>query len=47
MVPVYVEQVSFVVGFLVVVMPVFGFGLRLGWMAADYLIQELKDIRRR
>lgn len=41
-----VEQVSFVVGVLVVAMPVFGFGLRLGWMAADYLVREIKNIWR-
>lgn len=44
MVPVYVEQVSFVVGFLMVTMPVFGFGFRLGWIVADYLVQEIKGI---
>lgn len=41
-----VEQVSFVVGVLVVAMPVFGFGLRLGWMAADCLVREIKNIWR-
>ena len=47
MVPGYVEQMSFVVGFLVVSMPVFGFGFRLGCLAADYLVKEIKEIWRR
>jgi len=47
MVPATVEQISFVVGFLMVAMPVFGFMFRLGWMAADYLIREICDLWRK
>lgn len=46
MVPAIVEQVSFVIGFLMVVTPVFGFMFRLGWRFADFFIHDLCDTYR-